>query len=104
MVLQKVAASMERMVRNCDILARMGGDEFMLIMPDTTLAAAEILADRLCQSINQLDLPGSGPGILGISIGLVEWQPGLDKKKWIQKADETLYRAKAEGRSRVCTM
>jgi diguanylate cyclase (GGDEF)-like protein len=104
LVLQKVAASMEGMVRNCDVLARMGGDEFMLIMPDTTLAAAEILANRLCQSINQLDLPGAGPGVLGISIGLVEWQPGLDKKQWIHKADETLYRAKAEGRCRVCTL
>ena len=95
---------MERMVRSCDILARMGGDEFMLIMPDTTLADAEILANRLCQTINQLDLPGAGPGVLGISIGLVEWHSGLNKKQWIQKTDEALYKAKADGRSRVCTM
>ena len=100
LVLQAVASSMERIVRSCDILARMGGDEFMLIMPDTTLAAAEVMANRLCQNINQLDLPGSGSGMLGISIGLVEWQPGLDKKRWVQKADEALYRAKAEGRCR----
>ena len=103
LVLQAVASSMERMVRSCDILARMGGDEFMLIMPDTTLAAAEVMANRLCQTINQLDLPGSGSGMLGISIGLVEWQSGLDKKRWTQKADEALYRAKAEGRCRVAT-
>lgn len=104
LVLQKVASSMERMVRSCDILARMGGDEFMLIMPDTTLSAAKILANRLCQTINQLDLPGAGPGILGISIGLVEWQADLDKKQWIQKADEALYKAKAAGRCRVCSL
>jgi len=91
-------------VRSCDTLARMGGDEFMLIMPDTTLTAAEVLANRLCQSISQLDLPGAGPGILGISIGLVEWHPGLDKKQWVQKTDEALYKAKAEGRCRVCTL
>lgn len=103
-VLQKVSSSMERIVRSCDILARMGGDEFMLLMPDTTLESAEVMANRLCQTINQLDLPGAGPGVLGISIGLVAWQPGLDKKKWIQKADEALYKAKAEGRGRVCTM
>ena len=92
------------MVRSCDILARMGGDEFMLLMPDTTLSSAEILANRLCQAISRLDIPGAGPGVLGISIGLVEWHPDLDKKQWVQKADETLYRAKAEGRSRVCTI
>ncbi len=103
-VLQKVSASMERMVRNCDVLARMGGDEFMLIMPDTALAAAEVMANRLCQTINRLDLPGPGAGVLGISIGLVEWQPGLDKKQWIHRADEALYKAKAEGRCRVRTM
>ncbi len=104
LVLQTVSATMERMVRGCDILARMGGDEFMLIMPDTDLAAAAVLANRLCQTINQLDVPGAGPGALGVSIGLVEWQPGLDKKQWIQKTDEALYKAKAEGRSRVCTL
>lgn len=104
LVLQKVSASMERMVRNCDILARMGGDEFMLIMPDTMLAAAKVMANRLCRTINQLDVPGAGPGVLGVSIGLVEWQPGLNKKQWIQKADEALYKAKAAGRCRVCTM
>jgi len=104
LVLQKVAASMEKIVRSCDILARMGGDEFMLIMPDTSQNAAEILANRLCQTINQLDLPGAGRGVLGISIGLVEWQPGLDKKQWVHKTDEALYKAKAAGRSRVCSL
>lgn len=104
LVLQKVAACMERMVRNCDILARIGGDEFMLIMPNTTLDAAEVLANRLCETINQLDLPVAGRGSLGISIGLVEWQPGLDKKQWIQKTDEALYKAKTAGRCRVCTL
>lgn len=104
LALQKVASCMERIVRSCDILARMGGDEFMLIMPDTALDAAEILANRLCHTINQLDLPVAGRGILGISIGLVEWQPGLDKKQWVQKADEALYKAKAAGRCRVCTL
>jgi len=104
LVLQTVSGNMERMVRSCDILARMGGDEFMLIMPDTTLAEAEVLANRLCQAINQLDVPGAGQGILGISIGIVEWQPGLDKKQWLQKTDEALYKAKAAGRCRVCVM
>lgn len=104
LVLQTASSTMERMVRSCDILARIGGDEFMMIMPDTALDAAEVLANRLCQTINQLDIPGVGPGVLGISIGLVEWQPGLDKKQWIQRADESLYRAKAEGRCRVCAL
>ena len=101
MVLQKVASTMNRMVRSCDVLARMGGDEFMLIMPDTNIEAAKILADRLCKSIGNLNLSPLDKGKIGISIGLVEWNQQLDKKEWIRKADEALYRAKSDGRSRV---
>lgn len=104
MVLQRVAITMEKMVRSCDILARMGGDEFMLIMPDTSIKAGKILAERLCQTVNSLDLPATGVGKIGISIGLVEWRSGLDQKQWIQKADEALYKAKANGRSQAYSL
>lgn len=104
LVLQRIALAMEKMVRSCDILARMGGDEFMLIMPDTNIRAGKILADRLCQTVNALELPVTGSGKIGISIGLMEWHSGLDQKQWIQKADEALYKAKANGRSQACTL
>ena len=104
LVLQKVSATMEQMVRSCDVLARMGGDEFMLIMPDTNLESAEILANRLCDAIKELELPNLGSGSIGVSIGLTEWQQELDKAQWIQKADEALYKAKSNGRSRVYSL
>ena len=103
LVLQQVAVTMESMVRSCDVLARIGGDEFMLVMPDTKLGAARVLAERLCHTIESLDLPGVGPDIIGISIGLVEWHKDMAGNEWIQKADEALYKAKADGRSRVCS-
>ncbi len=103
-VLQKVARIMEDMTRGCDILARIGGDEFVLILPDTTVSDSKILAERLCKSIEQLDLPSVGSGRLGISIGLVEWQPDFSKEQWLQRADEALYQAKALGRSQVCCL
>ncbi len=104
MVLQKVAKTIEQMVRSCDVLARMGGDEFMLIMPDTDLDSAQTLAKRLCDNICNLNLPSLDKGAIGISIGLSELDVQLDKKNWLQKADEALYKAKAGGRSRVCTL
>jgi diguanylate cyclase (GGDEF)-like protein len=104
LLLQKVSSTMNRLVRSCDVLARMGGDEFMLIMPDTDLVAAKMLADRLCKSIGNLKLSPLNKEEIGISIGLAEWNPQLDKKEWIRKADEALYKAKAGGRSRVCAL
>lgn len=104
LVLQKVSTTMERMVRSCDVLARMGGDEFMLIMPDTDLKSAKILANRLCEKIGKINISALDKGEIGISIGLVEWNSKFDKKQWIKKADEALYKAKSNGRSRVSTL
>lgn len=104
LVLKKVAQTMESLVRNCDLLVRMGGDEFMLVMSSTNLYEAKILAERLCAAIGSLDLPSAGSSKIGVSIGLFEWKPGMSKNDWIQQADEALYRAKENGRSRVCTM
>ncbi len=104
LVLQKVSRIMEGMVRSCDLLVRMGGDEFMLVMSNTNLAEAEILAGRICEAIESVDLPSAGRGQLGVSIGLSEWNPELKKEDWIQQADEALYKAKENGRSCVCTL
>ncbi len=104
MVLQKMARIMEGMVRSCDILARIGGDEFVIILPETKLAEAQFLANRLCQAIEQVDLPALGSSKLGISIGLAELESGQSQEKWLQLADEALYQAKAAGRSQVCSL
>jgi diguanylate cyclase (GGDEF)-like protein len=100
--LQKVALTMERMVRNSDLLVRMGGDEFVLVMQDTDLQAARILAERLRQAVEHLNIETGAGGSLGISIGLAQWQKNMTKDDWLQQADEALYQAKATGRSQVC--
>jgi diguanylate cyclase (GGDEF)-like protein len=100
--LQRVAMTMNTMIRNSDLLVRMGGDEFVLIMQDTNLKAARHIAERLCQAIENLNIETGDKGKLGISIGLAQWQNNMDKDDWLQQADEVLYQAKATGRSRVC--
>lgn len=92
-ILQKVAVMLGNMVRGSDLLVRMGGDEFLVVLPDTNLRAARRLASRLCKALEQLDVVVSGSR-LGISIGLVQWHEGLKKDEWLQKADEALYQAK----------
>ncbi len=99
-VLQQVAAVMRQAVRSSDLLVRMGGDEFLLVLPETSLNDARTLAERLVRQIAGLGVEAGGRR-LGVSIGLVSWRPGMSKEELLQKADETLYRAKAAGRNRV---
>ena len=100
--LQMVAKVLAGMVRSSDLLVRMGGDEFVLVLPDTELESARRLAGRLCRAIDRLDLNAGDGGRLGVSIGLVQWQPAMSKDEWLQRADEVLYQAKKAGRCQVC--
>ncbi len=99
-VLKRVAKTLQDQIRMSDLLVRTGGDEFLLVLPDTDLQAARNLGDRLCQAVEQLDITTGGKR-LGVSIGIVQWQPTMSCEQWLELADDALYRAKAEGRSRV---
>lgn len=103
-VLQQVAKVLTDLVRTSDLLVRMGGDEFILLLPETDITAARKLAERVCLAVDEMDVRAPGGVKLGISIGLAQWRPGLSKDEWLQQADEVLYHAKATGRSRVCTV
>ncbi len=74
--------------------ARYGGEEFLLTLPSTDLEGAGILAERIREAIG-IDL-----GIT-VSIGLVEFQPGISRDALVNAADQALYRAKEDGRNRV---
>jgi diguanylate cyclase (GGDEF)-like protein len=99
-VLQQVAETFHNQIRLTDLLVRMGGDEFLLVLPETCLADARHLAERLCQAVEDLNIV-TPAGKLAVSIGLAEWQPGLSVTAWMEKADDILYQAKSNGRAQV---
>ncbi len=101
-VLAEVAMVLSETVRCSDLLVRMGGDEFVLVLPDTDLIAASKLANRICEAVHDLDCLTPAGDCLGISIGLVQWQENMSSEEWLQRSDEILYQAKASGRNRVC--
>lgn len=101
LVLQRVARVISSMIRDSDLLARVGGDEFMLILPNTTVERTRVLVTRICQAVAELNIQAPGACKLGASIGLACWQPGQSLEQWIEHADAALYRAKAAGRSQV---
>ncbi|MEW6219498.1 MAG: GGDEF domain-containing protein [Thermodesulfobacteriota bacterium] len=98
LVLQQVASILTALVRGSDLLVRMGGDEFLLVLPNTDAEAAHHLAERLGLAVRQLARQTPGCEQLGISIGIAEWQPAMSREEWLQAADDALYRAKAAGR------
>jgi diguanylate cyclase (GGDEF)-like protein len=100
-VLKEVAGVMAEMVRSTDLLVRIGGDEFLLIMDDTDHKGARILAERLCAAVDKLGIWADNDTKLGISIGLAQWERDEELGAWLERVDDILYHAKAEGRSRV---
>ena len=100
-VLKSVASVFRQAVRSTDLLVRMGGDEFVLVLGDTDQKNGRILAERLCAAIDGLDIWADSRTKLGVSIGLSQMQPDDTLGQWLERTDDILYHAKAAGRSRV---
>lgn len=86
-------------VRATDLVARWGGEEFLVLTPDTDLAAAKKVAENLRQAIAQhrFDKVDS----ITVSFGVSQFSPSDDQDTLLKRADDALYQAKARGRNRV---
>ncbi len=100
-VLISVADVLKHAVRSTDLLVRMGGDEFVLVLENTDLRNSMILAERLCGAVDGMNIWADENTKLGISLGLAELKEDETLKQWLERTDDILYNAKAEGRSRI---
>ncbi|HEY2149023.1 MAG TPA: GGDEF domain-containing protein, partial [Pirellulales bacterium] len=102
-VLRGVARSLRETLRDMDIVARFGGEEFAVIMPSTTLVESKAGAIRVCTGIEnrQFDFDGKSLKVT-VSGGLAQAGEADDESTLIQRADDALYAAKKAGRNRVC--
>jgi diguanylate cyclase (GGDEF)-like protein len=100
-VLIKLAEVLAHQTRRTDITGRWGGEEFLVVAPQTSLDKAAKLAEKLRSSIASTHFPMTGPKT--ISLGVASYSPGDDLKKLLGRADAALYRAKRSGRNRVET-
>ena len=95
---------MNSTLRPTDFAVRYGGEELMVILPDTGRDASVIVAQRLCDKLAQTMVFTDGntplPHITG-SFGVATLNPGQDANNFIASADAALYRAKKAGRNRV---
>jgi diguanylate cyclase (GGDEF)-like protein len=102
-VLRRIARLIAAGVRDADTPARMGGEEFVVLLPETTLAAAADVAERIRSAVNALKIEWhSSPVPVHISIGVSAAPERVGHPhQLISSADSALYRAKAAGRDRV---
>jgi len=103
-LLSAVGEQLGHSMRTSDIRCRYGGDEFLVILPETPALGAQKVADMLRQDIAGLRVgTDSNWMAVTVSIGIAAAGAGeLDPKAFIQRADEALYRAKSAGRNRLC--
>jgi diguanylate cyclase (GGDEF)-like protein len=103
-LLTEVAQIMVQCVRDVDILARYGGDEFVVILPETTVGIAKVVAERLHESIkNHVFLEPEGiRARITASIGVAGFPDHAQTKEdLVRKADDAMYKGKAAGRDTV---
>ena len=100
--LQAFAGTVRASVRDTDVLARWGGEEFVLMLTDTSADQARGLLERIRQAVQALEIAHSAGSLqLTVSIGLAQHLPGDTVEHTLERADQALYRAKALGRNRV---
>jgi diguanylate cyclase len=104
-VLKFVAKNIRKVVRGNDLVARIGGEEFAVILPETPLMGAVTVGENVRTSIARLKLERKGKTekleTITVSIGAAQYQPGESLENFVNRADQALYSAKNAGRNRV---
>jgi diguanylate cyclase len=106
-VLKFTAARIKEVVRETDFVARYGGEEFSVVLPETSLDTAREVAESIREVFARGRLKRAGSttylGQVTVSIGVGQYQPNEAATEFVQRADQTLYFAKENGRNRVAT-
>ncbi len=104
--LRMVAQTIVKNIRKSDTLARYGGDEFVMILPELDKVQSKALAEKLCEVIRNTKVPRKRTARrinLTVSLGIATFPfDGRNEEELLHKADEALYRAKDLGRNAVC--
>ncbi|HMI28478.1 MAG TPA: GGDEF domain-containing protein, partial [Gaiellaceae bacterium] len=98
-VLAEAAERVRDVVRTADITCRVGGDEFGVILPESSLEDADQLYRRILSAVSSRPLGAAGK--IYLSAGVAELRPEDDPVSLFQRADDALYRAKEAGKGRV---
>jgi diguanylate cyclase (GGDEF)-like protein len=98
-VLVKLAAHIQLSLRVSDAIARWGGEEFLVLCPNTALDTATLLAERLREGLAATELPWVGHTTISVGVAALDAQESWHD--WFKRADAALYQAKRQGRNQV---
>jgi len=101
-LLFKLAEITKKIVRKSDVVARFGGEEFFILLPETSLEKARKLAIRLRKSVKEDSMLKKHN--VNISGGVTQFKEGDTKKKLKERIDKALYKAKKQGRDRIISV
>ncbi|KJS07220.1 MAG: hypothetical protein VR73_09250 [Gammaproteobacteria bacterium BRH_c0] len=100
--LKAIADLLHAQCRGIDSVARMGGEEFAILLPETSLASAIPVMQRILEAVEALDIRLASDNVrLTISIGVVDASEGGSVDQLLEEADARLYQAKRDGRNRI---
>jgi diguanylate cyclase len=100
--LKHLANVLKPAVRETDTFARFGGEEFVLVLPDTPLPDAEFTLNRLLRTLERAPLSAAGTQVpVRFSAGLAQWAAQESAEQLMTRADQAMYAAKHAGRGRV---
>jgi diguanylate cyclase (GGDEF)-like protein len=89
-------------LRSSDVVGRLGGEEFTILLPETAIEGATLVALRIRANVEALAVPFADTAIaMTVSCGIAQWRNGETQESLLNRADEALYQAKALGRNRV---
>lgn len=102
-VLVYISKLMRESLRRVDLIARFGGEEFVVMMPSTSLDEARQVAQRICETIACGPIHINGYSIqVSASLGVAAWESSyVESDTLLRHVDQAMYQAKAEGRNRV---
>ncbi|MBI5137269.1 MAG: diguanylate cyclase [Nitrospirae bacterium] len=102
-VIREVSRVLAESVRRIDKVGRYGGEEFLLVLPETDAAGAMVLGERIRQRVAALDFAPHHDVHVTLSGGVASWTPQMASwEELVAVADQALYRAKEGGRNRIC--
>ena len=101
-VLQELGAVLSEYTRTQDVCCRLGGEEFVIVQPDTSMEVAVMVAERIREHIEKLEVPYENKLIkLTSSLGVASFSGDVDIDHLLKNADKALYQSKYEGRNKV---
>jgi diguanylate cyclase (GGDEF)-like protein len=98
-VLKSVSARAASLMRYTDEFCRWGGEEFLILLPDTDAQGAGVLAEKIRRSVESTKHPFGEP--VTVSLGVTVFRPDDDAESLVRRADDCMYRAKGTGRNKV---